>query len=326
MKWEYQALAVLNEILASRYPTDNDARRIAAAVGLKPTFITFEGKAITSWFSVLQAANNADTVDAIVAKANEEFPGDEQLLRARDRAPTPAVKGPDLAWWKQASVIETREKIMGTRSMLVPIAYLQLGLERSRAVVRVKRGDGVSGSGFVTEGNLLITNNHVLPSMDEAGRGVVQFNYQQLPGGADAPYEEAKLLPETFRTSEADDWSAVMIDGELPAKWGVLPLKKTTVKIGDNVNIIQHPGGGQKQISIFANVVMYVGEGRVQYLTDTLPGSSGSPVFDLDWNVVALHHSGGWIAEPNAPTKTTYYRNEGIFIDRVIDGLASALK
>ena len=64
----------------------------------------------------------------------------------------------------------------------------------------------------------------------------------------------------------------------------------------------------------------YVGEGRVQYLTDTLPGSSGSPVFDEQWNVVALHHSGGWLAEPNSASKTTYYRNEGISIDRVIAG------
>ena len=326
MKWEYTALADLNEILASRYPTDNEARRIAAAVGLKPIFMTFDGKAINSWFSVLQAANNADTVDAIVTKANEEFPGDEQLVRARDRAPPPVVKGPDLPGWKQDSVAETREKIMGARSTLVPIAYFQIGLERSRSVVRVKRGDGGSGSGFVTEGNLLITNNHVVPSKDEAAKAVVQFNYQKLPGGVDAPYEEAKLLPETLSTSEADDWSAVKIDGELPARWGMLTLKKTSVKVGDNVNIIQHPGGGQKQISIFANVVMYVGEGRVQYLTDTLPGSSGSPVFDLHWNVVALHRSGGWITEPNAPTKTTYYRNEGVSIDRVIDGLATASK
>jgi len=213
---------------------------------------------------------------------------------------------------------------LGARSTLVPISYLQIGVERSRSVVRVKRGDGGSGSGFVTEGNLLITNNHVLASADEAEKAVVQFNYQQLPGGADAAFEEAELDSETFRTLVADDWSAVRIKGSLPAKWGVMPLRKTPIKAGDHVNVIQHPGGGPKQVSFFANLVMYVGEGRVQYLTDTLPGSSGSPVFDARWNIVALHHSGGWLSEPNAPTKTTYYRNEGISIDRVIDGLAAA--
>ncbi len=67
----------------------------------------------------------------------------------------------------------------------------------------------------------------------------------------------------------------------------------------------------------------FVGGGRVQYLTDTLPGSSGSPVFDTDWNLIALHHSGGWLTEPNAATKSTYYRNEGIAIDSIIQDLAA---
>ena len=67
---------------------------------------------------------------------------------------------------------------------------------------------------------------------------------------------------------------------------------------------------------------MFVGEGRVQYLTDTLPGSSGSPVFDKDWRLVALHHSGGWITEPGS--KETFYRNEGIHVDRVGEVLRAA--
>ncbi len=31
---------------------------------------------------------------------------------------------------------------------------------------------------------------------------------------------------------------------------------------------------------------------RVQYVADTMEGSSGSPVFNRKWEVVALHHSG----------------------------------
>ncbi len=57
---------------------------------------------------------------------------------------------------------------------------------------------------------------------------------------------------------------------------------------------------------------------RVHYLADTLPGSSGSPVLNRHWEVIALHHSGG--AHP--PIKATldlqkilkghYKFNEGI--------------
>ena len=31
---------------------------------------------------------------------------------------------------------------------------------------------------------------------------------------------------------------------------------------------------------------------RVRYRTNTDPGSSGSPVFTMDWDLVALHHLG----------------------------------
>jgi V8-like Glu-specific endopeptidase len=65
--------------------------------------------------------------------------------------------------------------------------------------------------------------------------------------------------------------------------------------------------------------VVFVGETRIEYLMDTMPGSSGSPVFDQDWSVVALHHSGGRLREPGS--QQTYCRNERIHINAVVDGL-----
>jgi len=47
------------------------------------------------------------------------------------------------------------------------------------------------------------------------------------------------------------------------------------------------------RIAITANQVVNVFEHRLQYTTDTLPGSSGSPVFNDAWEVIALHHAGG---------------------------------
>ena len=92
------------------------------------------------------------------------------------------------------------------------------------------------------------------------------------------------------------------------------------VKVGDRVNIIQHPGGGPKQIALSHNVVVSVDDQRVRYLTDTDYGSSGSPVFDEQWRVVALHHSWGTEREPGL--KQWYVRNEGIHINTIIEGLA----
>jgi len=138
-----------------------------------------------------------------------------------------------------------------------------------------------------------------------------------------APVEVYSLLPgEGFATSRIDDWTAVRVRGNPNEKWGALSLSQADPKKGDWLNIIQHPQGGPKQIALYDNPIVFVDEDRVQYLTDTLPGSSGSPCFDSEWNVVALHHSGGWLKEPG--TKDRYYRNEGIHVNRVIAGLVEA--
>jgi V8-like Glu-specific endopeptidase len=321
-KWNYKTLADLIEILANLYPQEADARRIAAKAGLKTAQIDFTGSSVSRWYHVVYNAEPRNKVDHIVAAALEENPEFDWLKHARLGTPPPVIKGPeDIRWSGLASTGEF-EKLMGARSTLVPVVYLKIGTARAKWVVRVKRADGSSGTGFIVAGGTLITNNHVLSTPEIAKSAVVQFNYQHGEDGLSAPTTEAHLRDETFRTSIEDDWTAVTLEGDGMWTAGGLPLTRTPIGVGDYVNIIQHPGGGPKQVSLSANVVAYVGGGRVQYLTDTLPGSSGSPVFDVRWNVVALHHSGGWLTEPGTAFKNAYYRNEGIAIDRVIDGLA----
>lgn len=59
---------------------------------------------------------------------------------------------------------------------------------------------------------------------------------------------------------------------------------------------------------------------RLQYLVDTLEGSSGSPVFDTRWQVIGLHYAGDWMSD--LVSGQAVYRNAGIHINLVIDGLA----
>ncbi|BBD63609.1 hypothetical protein NIES2109_64840 (plasmid) [Nostoc sp. HK-01] len=62
-----------------------------------------------------------------------------------------------------------------------------------------------------------------------------------------------------------------------------------------------------------------MGNNVVQYVTSTLQGSSGSPVFNDAWDVVALHHAGGNILEPT--TQLHYFRNEGILVENILADL-----
>ena len=62
---------------------------------------------------------------------------------------------------------------------------------------------------------------------------------------------------------------------------------------------------------------MHTGDTYVQYMTDTNDGSSGSPVFNSDWEVVAIHHSGGWMTDP--ATNQQVKRNQGTKIKCIRD-------
>ncbi len=323
---DVQALTGLREGLARLYPTIDRSMRIVEQAGLDTIDIGFETNARTNWYKILDEAKKQDgKIDAIVDEALKEYPTNQvlQLWKAH-RATAPVLEGPPPSMWRGPGERGGLEKLMGPVSSLVPISYLEIGLLKARSVGMVQRIDGEKGTGFLIANDLLITNNHVLPDATVATEAAVLFNFQAAVDGRPLEADRRALLPtEYFRTSEADDWSAVKVEGTPSGTGGALDLKPQTVEAGDRVNIIQHPNGELKQVSFFSNVVAYVGGGVIQYLTDTEPGSSGSPVFDRRWNVVALHHSGGWISEPGSPDPTKeYYRNEGILIDRVIAGLA----
>ena len=207
----------------------------------------------------------------------------------------------------------------------MPISFLEAGLEISKSVVRVELENGMLGSGFLVNGNLLVTNNHVINSQDHARLATAQFNVQKNVDGLDLPSASFELDPGNgFATSVLDDWTIVRIKGEANAKWGAISINDSTVKKQDRVIIIQHPGGGAKSIALYHNIVAYADDTRVQYLTDTLPGSSGSPVFDSNWNLVAIHHSGGWIREPGS--KRRLLRNEGIPVAKFSDAASGLQK
>ncbi len=105
--------------------------------------------------------------------------------------------------------------------------------------------------------------------------------------------------------------------------WGHLELSTGPgkPKVGDHVTIIQHPLGGPKQVAITANQVVNLFEHRLQYTTDTQPGSSGSPVFDDRWKVIALHHAGGNMISNSRGDRM--FANEGILASHILKAIGS---
>jgi hypothetical protein len=121
-------------------------------------------------------------------------------------------------------------------------------------------------------------------------------------------------------TSKDDDWAIIRAKQPLVDAWPVVKLSEAVAPTMSSATyIIQHPGGEPKRVGFVRNQVSAFDDRVVHYLTDTKEGSSGSPVFDAEGRLIALHHAGGRPQEivGRAPLK----KNEGIRISRIVSGL-----
>lgn len=210
-----------------------------------------------------------------------------------------------LAKGERSAGFDPLERIIG-QSQLMSSFFLPQGAERTRAVGRIvtQSGAGV-GTGFLISPRLLMTNNHVIEDESRAARCRVEFDYVRSFDGRIADTQVFNLHPaEFFLTSEDHDGlnldytvvavEAVNVKGEALAARGSIPLNVALgeVTLAELANIIQHPGGDPQQVALRDNKVVESLEHFIRYEADTQPGSSGSPVFNDQWQLAALHHSG----------------------------------
>jgi endonuclease G, mitochondrial len=231
-----------------------------------------------------------------------------------------------------------REALQGETNDLQPIAFLLKGAIASRAVAKVTVDTNSyheEGSGFLISPDLFITNQHVVRDAAAARAAKVEFDFQ--------PNQDGKVAATTFRLDPARlelfsaeigglDYAVIGLgqrvggDASL-STLGYCPLSNSPDRhiIGMNVNIIQHPGGQHKQLSVRNNLLTYRTNRTLLYETDTKEGSSGSPVFNDDWDVVALHHYGEPFSERVDENGKPFpiEVNEGIRISAIYADLAA---
>jgi endonuclease G len=232
---------------------------------------------------------------------------------------------------------------------LQAINYLPRGIVAARPIGRITVADAADnareyGSGFLIAPGVLLTNNHVFPTLDSAKYSFVEFDYERDVFDDLKKAQRFNLRPELlFETSVKLDFSVVAVapigrEGTSLANYGYLPLIAETGKAveGEWLTVIQHPEGREKQVCIRENKLLKRGDDVLWYSTDTLPGSSGAPVFNNSWQVVALHHSGvpetkngkwqtvdgrDFDERRDDPRQVKWLCNEGIRISRVVGEL-----
>ena len=199
-----------------------------------------------------------------------------------------------------------------------------MGYERSKSVAKLRMrfaGHWYCGTAFLVQPDTLLTAYHNL-WMDgvRAKKVEVIFDYERA---VNKPESEGSIhFPDldSFFGEEKSDWAMLRL-AEPQLGRPLATLSEAGASKNDRVAIIQHPNGMPKQVALHHNLVTYADDRIIQYLTDTEPGSSGSPVFDADWNVVAVHHLGGNLIVPG--TRQTVYCNQGVAIKQIRSGLSS---
>ncbi|MHA5053893.1 trypsin-like peptidase domain-containing protein [Streptomyces sp. SD15] len=228
-----------------------------------------------------------------------------------------ADRGISDGWYGRMSFDQVAEKIIGENT-LRDVAHLELALDAAKAVARIVTPASL-GTGFMVSPDLLMTNNHVIRDRLTAEKSEYQFNYQLDRYGVGTPVRTCGAKAGgLFHTNARLDFTVIELAG-VPEGIPALKLRPERSRRDQRVNIIQHPGGHYKKISMQNNFVAYADERILQYTTSTEPGSSGSPVFNNAFEVIGIHHSGGMLTEPNG--RQRYLRNEGISMIAVLADL-----
>jgi V8-like Glu-specific endopeptidase len=227
-------------------------------------------------------------------------------------------------------------------------------------VCRVEIGGNAAGTGFLVGPDAVLTNYHVVEAVlkgaTPASKVTCRFDYKVLADHTRDEGVAVNLHPtewnldsspcsaaELTRTPddpppspEELDYALVKLErrlGDEPSApkggeggptrgWIALPSDAAAFLAKAPLMIAQHPDGKPLKLAVDTESVIGLNGNRtrVRYATTTEAGSSGSPVFDLNWNLVALHHLG----DPSYDHPPAY--NQGVPIDKIRDRLAKTGK
>jgi V8-like Glu-specific endopeptidase len=328
-------------------------RQIAdiAAPGPMPRVIT----------AVIQFAETRDWVHELVATSRASNPSNVKLLgvaAAIGLEPGGISPGEIAAGGALAKVTAHFERMVDPGRGIADLGSFAAKIQEFlRRVCAVELGNEF-GTGFLIGPETILTNYHVVEyaidkSFDPANVRV-RFDFQRLRDGlttnagvtfeladdwlvhaekyspADTkPYDETSLPAEieldfaVLRTRDAIGLQPPSGPVDLERGWIAPRAQAYKFPVDSFLMVVQHPCHDPISFDDVDDAVVRVNPNgtRVHYRTNTMPGSSGSPVLNRDLDLVALHHSG----EPGSPdfrlechqqvTQAAY--NEGIPIAKI---------
>lgn len=191
------------------------------------------------------------------------------------------------------------------------VGKLRRGLQLANAVCKVSFTDrATTGTGVLIAPDLVLTNYHVLSQqvVEERLQLTEKAKTLLFEFGFVSEEHDEPVSPDTFSVYATDpivdfsppsqlDYALLRVEPKITRadyiKPVAIPTDSLVLAPEDGLNVLQHPKGDVMQISLSASGVVQAntGRGRVWYVNRTKGGSSGSPCFNSDWELVALHHA-----------------------------------
>ena len=217
------------------------------------------------------------------------------------------------------------------------IKWYSTGLERCGPICRIERllDERPFGTGFLVRGEdfcdalegemFILTNHHVLPSTMPPEKAFARF--QEIDSAkkfllADVAWENRDLDAALVRlkTAPPKKVKTFPFASQCPAR------EKNQAKDIPRVYVIGHPLGGPLSISLYDNELVATDGRRLHYRAPTEPGSSGSPVFNEEWELIGLHHYGDWGVQSLYGDGSIYDANEAFWIGAIVDLCKTEIK
>lgn len=226
-----------------------------------------------------------------------------------------------------------QQAMMGKEAGLRSADWMDKGAAVARSIAMIRKNDSPHGTGFVVRGSdlepslgdglFVVTNAHVVsdpPSEPAAGPSEAGVTLERS-GGYFRIKEIAWQSP-----PDRHDISVLRLDQPLPQEVEPLSLA-TALPALDNGKaraiVVGHFNGRHITYSWEGNLLDHERHVdshlpcRVHYSVSTEQGNSGSPVFNENWGVIAVHHLGGVTSMLNGGSSADYLANQGIWIGSI---------
>ena len=265
------------------------------------------------------------------------------LLRAQllNRKGGELRHSPEMVRWSvgEPSIVTEGFKGLFGKASYETHDWMMKALNRARAVGRIWRNEDGMASGFlVSQGGLLspkwenqqvfVTNSHVISKRPEDDIRTMKPEEAEITFDAlhenDRKQPRYKINKRILWESKELDTTIVALNQEVkeipdlePAKKGLL----TDDKGKNRIYVIGHPDGKKLSFSLQDNHLLAFDETHLHYRSPTTHGSSGSALFNHEWELVGIHHSGkSRMPRLDKPQKT-YRANAGSPIQAIIKAI-----